>query len=349
LQYFGQSDIKQDCAQCDNCLNEGQEPSDLTVAAQKFLSCVHRTGQRFGAGYVADILRGSNAEKILQNQHNLLSTYNIGTELTKKQWMTLSRQLVQKGLLVQEESFGGLRLTALAGDVLKGNVPFFALLQQPVATRSTKAPAKHLTGDAALVDLLKRKRKQLADEGAVPPYAIFADRSLNEMAHYCVQSKQNLLKIHGVGQAKLDKYGDIFLQIIAEYCQQHNKTEIDNQASASPISKASVNDNSVGPKTVEIAQQFASGFSILALCQQHKVKANTIYGHLLKYVKSGNVFASRKVFDDELALSNEDINKGFAAFEKCGTERLKPVFDEMGEVFSYEQLHLLRVLFLSQV
>ena len=348
LQYFGENDIKQNCAQCDNCLNEDQEQSDLTVAAQKFLSCVHRTGQRFGAGYVADILRGSNAEKILQNQHNLLSTYNIGTELTKKQWMTLSRQLVQKGLLVQEESFGGLRLTALAGDVLKGNAPFFALLQQPVAVRSAKVPANHLVGDAALVDLLKSKRKQLADEGGVPPYAIFADRSLNEMAHYYVQSKQNLLKIHGVGQAKLDKYGDIFLNIIDEYCRQHNKIEIDNQASASPVNKASKDESTAGPKTLEIAQQFASGRSILALTQQHKVKANTIYGHLLKYVKSGKAFDSRQVFDDELALSNDDINKAFAGFEKCGSDRLKPVFDEVGEVFSYEQLHLLRVLFLSQ-
>ncbi|MGK0372219.1 MAG: ATP-dependent DNA helicase RecQ, partial [Glaciecola sp.] len=107
LQYFGETDIQQNCQQCDNCLNEGQEKSDLTVPAQKFLSCVHRTGQRFGASHIVDVLRGSNAEKILQNQHNLLSTYNIGNEFTKKQWMTLARQLIQKGLLSQEETYGG--------------------------------------------------------------------------------------------------------------------------------------------------------------------------------------------------------------------------------------------------
>ncbi|MFT6413876.1 MAG: ATP-dependent DNA helicase RecQ, partial [Glaciecola sp.] len=118
LQYFGEPEVSETCVKCDNCLTDDKEKSDLTVPAQKFLSCVHRTGQRFGAGHIIDVLRGSNAEKVLQNQHNLLSTYNIGNELNKKQWMTLSRQLIQKKLLQQEEQFGGLKLTELAADVL---------------------------------------------------------------------------------------------------------------------------------------------------------------------------------------------------------------------------------------
>ncbi|MFT4652847.1 MAG: ATP-dependent DNA helicase RecQ [Kangiellaceae bacterium] len=348
LQYFGETDIQQDCQQCDNCLNEGKEKSDLTVPAQKFLSCVHRTGQRFGASHIVDVLRGSSAEKILQNQHNLLSTYNIGGEFSKKQWMTLARQLIQKGILSQEESYGGLRLTPLAGDVLKGNVPFFALLQQPVVVPSSKTKTNQVAGEQGLVDLLKKKRKQLADEGKVPPYAIFADRSLHEMAHYFPQSQPSLLKIHGVGQAKLDKYGEMFLVIIGDYCRQHGKTEIANNTSPSGASKTTKNANAVGPKTLEIAKQFGLGFSVLALSQQHKVQANTVYAHLYKYVQAGNVFDSEDPFIAELALPKETIKAGAAAFKKCGYERLKPVYDALDEAVTYEQLHLLRVLFLSE-
>ena len=348
LQYFGENAVRTDCQQCDNCVNEGREKSDLTVAAQKFLSCVHRTGQRFGASYIVDVLRGSNAEKILQNQHNLLSTYNIGTEFTKKQWMTLARQLIQKGLLVQEETYGGLRLTEQASAVLKGNVPFFALLQQSVSKAPSKIKVNELEGDRALVDLLKRKRKQLSDEASVPPYAIFADRSLHEMAYYFVQSPENLLKIHGVGQAKLEKYGEIFLSIIRDYCIEHHKDEVSNDARSAPTPKKRKAANALGSKTQEIASQFGSGTSIQALSQEHKVQANTIYTHLYKYVQAGNVFEDEAPFTAALGLSSADVLKAKNAFNTHGYERLKPVFDELQETFTYEQLHLLRVLCVSQ-
>jgi ATP-dependent DNA helicase RecQ len=349
LQYFGETDIPENCKQCDNCLNEGKEKSDLTVPAQKFLSCVHRTGQRFGASHIVDVLRGSNAEKILQNQHNLLSTYNIGQELSKKQWMTLARQLIQKGLLSQEETYGGLKLTSQAGDVLKGNVPFFAQLQQPVVTHSSNSKTNHVEGDKGLLEILKGKRKQLADEGSVPPYAIFADRSLHEMAYYFPQSLQSLLKIHGVGQAKLEKYGDMFLTIIYEYCQEHGKTEIGNDASPAVASKTKQKQETLGAKSIEIAKAFAAGSSVLALSQQHKVKINTIFSHLYKYVQAGETFAAKDPFVAELALPPETIETSMAAFEKCGHERLKPVYDELNEALSYEKLHLLRILYLLKL
>lgn len=353
LQYFGETNISQDCQHCDNCLNEGKEASDLTVHAQKFLSCIHRTGQRFGASYIADVLRGSNAEKILQNQHNLLSTYNIGRELTKKQWMTLSRQLIAKGVLEQEEIYGGLRLTQLAGDVLKGKVPFLALLQQASAvgsaeTKATNLDALQLETEQALVDALKRKRKQLADEGAVPPYAIFADRSLNEMAHFFPQSHDSLLKIHGVGQAKLDKYGAIFLTLIEEYCREHGKTEVSNDAKATNTTSPKKDGKVLASKTIEIVKQFMAGTSVLALSQQHKVKTNTIYTHLYKYAQAGKKFMGDGALLAELSISKDSLIAGIAAFEKCGYERLKPVYDELDAVLSYDQLHMLRVLFVAQ-
>jgi ATP-dependent DNA helicase RecQ len=352
LKYFGETDIAENCQQCDNCLNEHKEKSDLTVPAQKFLSCVHRTGQRFGASHVADVLRGSNAEKILQNQHNLLSTYNIGQEFSKKQWMTLARQLIQKGLLVQEETYGSLRLTAQAGDLLKGNVPFFASLQkaqQNGASKQTKSSAGQVQGDNDLVEILKAKRKLLADEALVPPYAIFADRSLHEMAYYFPQGEQNLLKIHGVGQAKLDKYGEIMLAIIRDFCLQNDKKERVNDARASSPSKSTGADNKLSPKTLEIVKQFEQGFSVLALSQQHKVQANTIYSHLYKYAQAGEKFTSKSPFLAELNISQEQILESVEAFKELGYQRLKPVYEKLQHVLSYEQLHLLRVLYLAEI
>lgn len=346
LQYFGEVNVAQTCQQCDNCLTETKEKSDLTVPAQKFLSCVHRTGQRFGASYIVDVLRGSNAEKILQNQHNLLSTYNIGREFTKKQWMTLARQLIQKGLLIQEETYGSLRLTQQAADVLKGNAPFYALLQQPIATQGSKGRASDLVGDQVLVQLLKTERKLLADASTVPPYAIFADRSLNEMAHYFPQSEESLLKIHGVGQAKLDKYAERFLPIIKAFCDSNNKSEIVNNNLVSAKAKAS--SSTISEKTLAIINRFEEGHSVMALSKQHKVKVNTIYGHLFKYVQLGNRFKSIDPLLAEMALSDSQLIAGLAAFEACGHERLKPVYDELEQAMTYEQLHILRVYYLSQ-
>ncbi len=348
LQYFGETSKDKTCGKCDNCVNDSKEKSDLTVPAQKFLSCVHRTGQRFGASHIVDILRGSNAEKVLQNQHNLLSTYNIGNEFSKKQWMTLSRQLIQKGLLKQEEQFGGLKLTQQAADVLKGKAPFFALLQQPVST--TRSATKGITnpGDVGLLQILKTERKQLADKANLPPYAVFSDRTLNEMAYYFPHSEQSLLQIHGVGQAKLDKYAAHFLTIIADYCQQHNLTEVNNTQPASKTTTAkSKSEASTSSRSLEIIKAFEDGLSVPAIAQQYNVKPNTINSHLYKYVQQGNNFSNPSRLLDEVSLNQNKIDDALASFTKHGPERLKPIYDDLNEQVSYDQLHLLRAYFCS--
>lgn len=349
LKYFGEPHIPESCTKCDNCVNENQEKSDLTVPAQKFLSCVHRTGQRFGAGYVVDVLRGSNAEKVLQNQHNLLSTYNIGNEFSKKQWMALSRQLIQKGFLRQDEQFGSLRLTSQAGEVLKGNVPFFALLQQQ-STASSKVSQSKVAIDfnSDLFTILKTHRKQIADQANVPPYAIFADKSLQEMAHYYPQSEISLLKIHGVGQAKFNKYGEQFIKLIVDFCVQNSLDEVTNHASgASQATKAA--STTIGDKTRQITTFFEQGMSVQAIAVQNKIKPNTVYSHLHKFVSLGNKLEHPERLTDEMNLAPPLLEKGLAAFTEHGPERLKPVFDALDEQVSYEQLHLLRVFYLQRL
>jgi ATP-dependent DNA helicase RecQ len=336
LQYFGEPEVSETCVKCDNCLTD-----------DKFLSCVHRTGQRFGAGHIIDVLRGSNAEKVIQNQHNLLSTYDIGNELNKKQWMTLSRQLIQKKLLQQEEQFGGLKLTELAADVLKGKVPFYAMLQQATPEKRQTGSKSDVVGNTKLVTLLKTERKKSADQANVPPYAIFSDRSLQEMAYYLPHSEQSMLKIHGVGSAKLLKYAALFLSIIVDFCVQHDLQELPNkQIAGAQVKKEMSKSTSVGNKTKEVVEQFENGSSVADLSRLLKVKDNTIYNHLYKYAQLGNKLTKPERLVDEAQLTAEQVQAGIAAFEAHGSERLKPVYEALGEDINYEQLHLLRAFYL---
>lgn len=349
LEYFGEMSVKENCANCDNCTTQSKEKSDLTVPAQKFLSCVHRTGQRFGASHIIDVLRGSNAEKVLQNQHNLLSTYNIGNEYNKKQWMTLARQLIQKGLLNQEEQFGSLKLTSKAGDVLKGKVPFFALLQQPVVTSSHSSKTLANPGDQQLVAILKADRKRLADAANLPPYAIFSDRTLNEMAYFFPHSQDNLLRIHGVGQAKLDKYGEHFLALINDYCQQNNIQEVANTQSASKTAVSKSTSPSSSMRSAEIFSAYEAGQSVSSLAEQFKVKNGTIINHLYRFVVDGHKFVQPAQVLEQTGLGQTHIDSALAAFAEHSYERLKPVYDSLNEQVTYDQLHLLRIYFVNQL
>ncbi|MFT5675556.1 MAG: ATP-dependent DNA helicase RecQ [Paraglaciecola sp.] len=225
LGYFAEDCHQENCQKCDNCCTEKKQKTDLTVAAQKFLSCVYRTGSRFGASHIIDVLRGSNAEKVLQNQHNLLSTYNIGNEYSKKQWLLLSRQVIQKGLLLQDEQFGSLRLTEQGAAVLKGKETFLGRIQEESKT-TRKSQVLPQNVEPELLQLLKNQRKKLAKAGNLPPYTVFSDRTLHEMASYFPRSEPSLLQIHGVGQAKLAKYADIFLAIISAYCDENQLPEV---------------------------------------------------------------------------------------------------------------------------
>jgi len=221
LRYFGE-EHPGDCGQCDNCLSP-VDTWDATQAAQMALSCVYRTGQRFGAGHLIDVLLGKETAKIEQFRHRQLSTFGIGKELAQAQWSSVYRQLVAAGLLnVDMEAYGGLRLTEAARPVLRG--------EQEVWLRRDVAPAKRratkgerdarrrqpFTGanEDPLWQALKAKRMELAREQGVPPYVIFHDSTLLEILKHRPGSLNELGQISGIGQAKLARYGDAFLQVV---------------------------------------------------------------------------------------------------------------------------------------
>ncbi|MGV8935138.1 MAG: DNA helicase RecQ [Gallionellaceae bacterium] len=221
LRYFGE-EHPGDCAQCDNCLTP-VDTWNATQAAQMALSCVYRTGQRFGVVHLIDVLLGKTTPKIEQFNHQQLSTFGIGKDLLQQQWSSVYRQLVSAGLLtVDMEGYGGLRLTEIARPVLKG--------QQEIWLRRDADPAKRKTSKAEsgsrlreafaganedpLWQALKAKRMELAREQGVPPYVIFHDSTLLEMLEQRPTSLIALSQISGVGQAKLTRYGAAFLQVL---------------------------------------------------------------------------------------------------------------------------------------
>ena len=223
LQYFGETVVKEKCGMCDNCRTEKKELVEITVPAQMFLSCVKRTGELFGAGHVIDVLRGSQSQKVKKFEHETLSTYGIGTMYSARQWQHLCRQFLQQGLLTQELEHGSLRLTRKAWEVMKGKDTVMGRLEERTVRLKQQENDQGERGyDPVLFELLRKKRKEIADGANLPPYLIFPDRTLREMATLLPLTNMELGEIYGIGAVKLEKYGDIFIEAIHNY-DHHRK------------------------------------------------------------------------------------------------------------------------------
>jgi ATP-dependent DNA helicase RecQ len=224
LRYFGEAHAG-DCGQCDNC-NHPVDTWDATQAAQMALSTVFRTGQRFGVVHLIDVLLGKSNAKVTQFSHESLSVFGIGKAISQQQWSSIFRQLVAGGFLESDiAAFGGLKLTEAARPVLKNESEVWLRRDAEVigktktskAQRSSNAKAAYNgLADDPLWLALKAKRLALAREQGVPPYVIFHDTTLLEILNVRPQSLVELSRIIGVGRAKLDRYGDDFLQVLEE-------------------------------------------------------------------------------------------------------------------------------------
>jgi len=221
LGYLGES-LDQDCGNCDVCLDP-PERFDATEAAQKVLSCVYRLRQSFGMKHVVDVLRGADNERIRRFGHERLSTWGIGQEHSHAEWMSIARQLIHRGYLVQDiAAFSVLKLTPASARVLKGEETVELarprIKEKAAAKRKPAATATAELGqaDTTLFEALRSLRRRLADEAGVPPYVVFGDAALLQMSVERPASEDEFLQINGVGQVKLERYGEAFLQAIAE-------------------------------------------------------------------------------------------------------------------------------------
>lgn len=217
LNYFGEG-RHAPCGNCDICLDPPKRYDGL-VDAQKALSCVYRVGQRFGLGYVVEVLRGANNQRIREWGHDKLPVYGIGREQSHEHWVSVLRQLIHLGFLTQNIALhSAVQLTESARPVLRGEIPL-QLAVPRVINLKPKANQKSYTGlyDRKLFAKLRKLRKAIADEGDIPPYVVFSDATLLEMADRLPVTASELLTINGVGQRKLERFGTPFMSLIREH------------------------------------------------------------------------------------------------------------------------------------
>lgn len=343
LAYFGEAFPSENCRACDNCLKKEEEQVDLTLPAQKFLSCVVRTDQVFGISHIIDVLRGSRAIKVMRQRHDRLSTYGIGKEFSAEQWKLLAQQFIQQKLLARHMKHGSVKLTRAGWAVLRGK----KVSGTPVETvrkDSGRGVGSDETAayDRQLFEQLRTKRKELADTANVPPYVIFSDRSLQEMATYFPHSETTLESLHGIGRAKVARYAGIFLPLIAAYCREQGLAE-----NPKPSPRSTSASKSLISRSREVGERFRTGESLNQLMQAYGVKRQTLISHLERYVQSGIVLPVER-FRAESRLSSETQDQVLAAFDELGADFLRPVFDAFDKSVGYDELHLARIIYRLQ-
>ncbi len=348
LSYFGEAYSRKNCGMCDNCLAGERKLEDITVPAQMFLSCVKRTRELFGANHVIDVLRGSESQRIFKFDHQHLSTYGIGKDYSKKQWLHLSRQFVQADLLVQDSQHGSLKLTEKAYDALHGKdtvMGAVAAAEPQLQIRDEDVPEY----DTDLFNRLRKRRKMLADEEQVAPYVIFPDKSLVEMAIYFPHTKEHLLLMHGVGAAKLERYGAKFISDILGHCRLKNIEDRSYLKRGAPqqATRQGARTLSGGKrKFARIAEAFNAGKSLAQLCTEFGVQQRTVVSNLWRFVNEGGSLATDRLAALETSVNLPPHQKDAVAtaFQRLGRNALKPVYQACDEVIDYDVLAVLRLV-----
>lgn len=346
LSYFGEQAGEQNCGMCDNCRLQDDDMEDLTVQSQKYLSCIARTGEKFGAYHIADILRGSKAKKILQNRHNEISTYGIGTDWSKNQWVQLSRLLIRQGVVKKDEEYGSLMLTESAESVLKGDERIMGLLDRTQTSES--GDSKTRTSDEVeqkynehLFEELRKLRKKLADDQEVPPYVIFPDTTLMEMSYFYPMNEEKLIGIYGVGSAKMKKYGSDFLAIIQSFCEENGIEE------KSRVLEKKVKKTTTVKQHHLVGEEYKKGKTIDHLAEQFGVKSVTILSHLKKYLDEGHSLNPDLIIEAS-ELSERKRADVFSSMKKVGPDLLKPIYEDLNKEVDYSELRILQLAYLAK-
>ncbi|MGB0467151.1 MAG: DNA helicase RecQ [Pontibacterium sp.] len=322
LAYFGETEHPP-CGNCDTCL-EPVPVWDGTEAARKALSAVYRTGQRFGVTHIIETLIGNRPDRVVQLGHDKLSTFGIGKELDKKQWRSVFRQLVARAYLsVDAAGHGVLHLTDKCRPVLKGEEALELRKDQRKQTGYSRnqGPQNKLEAeDFALWNALKAMRKTLADENEVPPYVIFHDATLMEMVMYRPLSHEQFRRLNGVGQRKLDLYGDQFIEVI-EAQQTRPEADQNHQAGQSVL-------------------LYKSGMTIEQVARQQRLSSKVIYGHLAQAIQQGEL-----ALTDVIDLPAAEIRHVEQVIHECQLEyghALKPVYDQLAGVYEMGVLRCIK-------
>lgn len=332
LGYFGEEWEGENCGGCDFCLVPKEE-FDATIIAQKILSAVIRTEQRFGINHVSAVLRGANTKAIRQRGHDKLSVYGIAEEFSDGELKEIAGLLVAEGLLFKSSGeYPTLSVTKAGRMFLKEREEL--ALARPKREEKIESTASRaaLEYDRALFSLLRGLRSRLAAEKDVPPYVIFGDVTLQQMAYYFPQSRDSLARISGVGARKLDQLGDTFLTAIVDYASSHGLKE-----QYIPAQKRNKSDRSkrLGTTYGQTRQFLQQGMSIEEIARKRGLSKSTIAGHLNRLVREGEKLDLRPLLPPK-----ERFDRIRTALDKTGGEYLSPAKEVLGDEYSYDEIRI---------
>jgi ATP-dependent DNA helicase RecQ len=324
LSYFGET-FPGNCGGCDNCLNP-PETEDWTIEAQKFLSCVARTRERFGAKHLIEILRGSQSKKITQYGHHLLSTYGIGKDRSTEQWQHLARSLVEQQLVNQtNDGYNVFKLNKQSWLILRQKKKVeIAVFSQNNAPHYQEENPRKLRAEL-LLTRLKQLRKKLADQEGIAPYVVFGDSTLRLMAQMRPQTLTKLSRLSGVTEYKLNKYGDDFVQAIRAFTPE--------QIIPPALPTATQ------MKTLQLYQQ---GLTVAEIAQHRGFAISTITEHISELIELNQPIDINNLV--EPTIQGEIIN----AIEQVGEQSLKRIKQHLQDMYTYEQIKLVRAWYRRQ-
>ena len=341
LEYFGERWPEENCGACDVCL-ESREEFDATEIVQKILSAVVRTGERFGANHIIQVLSGSREKRILELGHDRLSVYGIPKDFGRPELREIIGHLQARGLLVRNEGeYPTLAVTAGGRQFIQGRQVVtlprprtadagYAQRNGPNLAGSRATPMEY---DRALFEELRALRRRLADVRDVPAFVIFGDVSLRHMAAAFPRSMEEFSRIHGVGEVKLEQYGPEFLEVIRGYSESNgllDRTGVSVKRQQPESRRGATYD-----ETKSLLEQ---RLSVSQTAQRRGLAETTIIGHLERMAGPGLILDL-----EHLLPSAEKLDNIGAAFDVCGSDFLRPVREFLGAQCTYDELRLARI------
>lgn len=330
LGYFGEDYKENKCSGCDNCLIPKEE-IEATGEILTILSCVRELDEKFGINYCIDVLTASKGIRVVQNGHNALRSYGSGKSLPKKMWHGFIRELLQRDYLNLEGEYPVLKLCHKGRDLLsspKGNVAtekIFLVKPQAIEKPAIRPDMPDMieqdADDRGLFEALRALRKTLADAENYPPYMIFNDSSLKQMAAKRPCTPEDFRKITGVGDKKLESYGAIFISEIKRFCEKQGSF-------SQPVKKR--------PSELVTLEMLDQGMDLDLITITRNLSLNTIYGHIENLILTG------ENIDIERFVSKDKIKAISSAISEIGGGALKPIKDRLGDNFSYGEIRLVR-------
>ncbi|WP_432666550.1 DNA helicase RecQ [Wukongibacter baidiensis] len=321
LEYFGEEDIEEECGNCSTCMDD-RELTDITIEAQKIFSCIYRVKERFGTTVIAQVLRGSKNKRIRELGFNSLSTYGIMKEYTEKEIKDLINILAAEGYIgLTDDQYPVVKLRQKAIPVLKGKEEVFQKVQKK---------KEKVIEDNSLFEVLRSLRKDISTREKVPPYIVFSDSTLREMSKYYPQDYDSMLNIKGVGEMKLERYGEEFLAAIKNYVIENGvkMDELDIEMPKENSKEQKAKEEKVASHVVTF-NMYKEGMSLKEISQERDIKQMTIDKHIIRCAVEGlDVDLDEFIPSEYESLIVETI-------ERIGAERLRPIKDELPEEVDY--------------